>query len=100
MGSDEKSKLSRVVDLDIDIGADAVDYKCVPHSRTIYRESNICSQCNCEPGVSLWARDGNAETRRVGQGGRGRDELPEEARGKVYQHQLYAQTCLPVSIDF
>lgn len=29
---DESSKLSRVIDLDIDIGADAVDYKFVCHS--------------------------------------------------------------------
>jgi hypothetical protein len=29
IGYDEQSKLSRVIDLDIDIGADAVDYKCV-----------------------------------------------------------------------
>ena len=27
---DEMAKLSRVIDLDIDIGADAVDYKFVP----------------------------------------------------------------------
>jgi len=29
IGYEEQSKLSRVIDLDIDIGADAVDYKCV-----------------------------------------------------------------------
>lgn len=29
---------SRVVDLDIDIGADAVDYKCVP----LYSNTNLC----------------------------------------------------------
>lgn len=29
--TDKSNKLSRVIDLDIDIGADAVDYKCVPH---------------------------------------------------------------------
>ena len=29
VGSEEQGKLSRVIDLDIDIGADAVDYKYV-----------------------------------------------------------------------
>lgn len=33
IGYDEQSKLSRVIDLDIDIGADAVDYKCVLQQR-------------------------------------------------------------------
>ena len=33
IGYEEQSKLSRVIDLDIDIGADAVDYKCVSHVR-------------------------------------------------------------------
>jgi len=33
IGYEEQSKLGRVIDLDIDIGADAVDYKCVFHVR-------------------------------------------------------------------
>lgn len=50
VGSDDKSKLSRVIDLDIDIGADAVDYKCVARSpdyicaKLIYSRSAIANQ--------------------------------------------------------
>ncbi|KAF8962597.1 emp24/gp25L/p24 family/GOLD-domain-containing protein [Flammula alnicola] len=35
VGSDEQSKLSRVIDLDIDIGADAVDYNAIANQESL-----------------------------------------------------------------
>lgn len=51
---------SRTVDLEVDIGADAVDYKSVAK----YVISVVCLvslQCHCKPRVFVWAGDRNAE---------------------------------------
>ena len=47
MGYEEASKLSRIVDLDVDIGADAVDYKWVQFGMVSSRFSDMAFQRYC-----------------------------------------------------
>ena len=48
----------RVIDLDVDIGADAVDYKYViitRHSQLLV--ANTFAQRHCKPRIAVWAGD-------------------------------------------
>lgn len=71
---------SRVIDLDVDIGADAVDYKYVEAQYyTLISSLNSLSQRHCKSGVAFRIGDRNAEAGGYSQGNCGRNGLPEEA---------------------
>jgi len=58
-------KAGRVVDLDIDIGADAVDYKYIYFLIFLQDRMSLTehlSQRHCQPRIFVRSRDGNAET--------------------------------------
>ena len=59
MSHEKASKLVSVVDLDVDIGADAVDYKCVSLP-SFQHAMPMTWQCHCEPGIFVRIRDGDA----------------------------------------
>jgi hypothetical protein len=83
--SEVKNKF-RVIDLDVDIGADAVDYKYV--DSTWWNDSNLneMPQCHCQPGVSIGPRNRDAKAGGPGERNCGRNGVPQEARGAFRKH--------------
>jgi len=92
--SEAKNK-TRTIDLDVDIGADAVDYKSVDSTWQHDSNLNNVSQCHCEPGVSISPRNRDAKARGFGEGNCGRNGVPQEARGAFRQHEQYGSTSTP-----
>ena len=91
---DEMAKLSRVIDLDIDIGADAVDYKfrsfpsfafCMHDQLLTFFFSLL--KCHCQPRIPIRPRNGDAQTRRDSERGRRRDDVSQEAGRAIHKDQ-------------
>ena len=84
---------SRVIDLDVDIGADAVDYKYVPEPLTVDTRTVLTRvQCHCQPGVSLRSGDGDAETRGHCERDSRRVGLPQNKRRTISGNKQYVIT--------
>jgi len=92
--SEVKNKI-RTIDLDVDIGAEAVDYKSVGSTQRHDSNLNSVSQCHCEPGVSVRPRNRDAKVGGFGEGNSGRDGVPQEARGTFRQNEQYGTNSLP-----
>ena len=86
--SEVKNKI-RTIDLDVDIGADAVDYKSVDSTWQHDSDLNKVSQCHCKPGVSVGPRNRDAKAGGFGERNCGRNGVPQEARGAFRQHEWY-----------
>lgn len=90
---DEMAKLSRVIDLDIDIGADAVDYKFVPSPFTFALPDQVLTfffsllKCHCQSRIPIRPRNRDAQTRRDSERGRGRDDVSQEAGRAIHKDQ-------------
>lgn len=87
---DVARNMTRTIDLDIDIGADAVDYKYVllhffPHVPPFTHPF----QCYCQPRVSIRNRDRNAQVGRTRQRDCGRAGLSQETGREIRQHEPY-----------
>lgn len=64
--------MSRIIDLDVDIGADAVDYKCVTFLRHVaLKLIMLYLQCYSQPGITVQSGDGDAEVGRCSEGALG-----------------------------
>jgi len=92
--SEVKNKL-RTIDLDVDIGADAVDYKSVDSTWWHDPNLNNVSQRHCKPGVSVGPRNRDAEAGGFGERDCGRNGVLEETRGAFRQHEQCVTTSLP-----
>ena len=92
---ESEAKKFRTIDLDVDIGADAVDYKSVGSTWQHDSDLNNVSQCYCEPGVSVSPRNGDAKAGGFGERNCGRDGVPQEARGAFRQHEQYGSISIP-----
>ena len=90
IGVNDSKGRSRVVDLDIDIGADAVDYKYVPEPLIVDTRTVLTRvQCHCQPGVSLRSGDGDAEARGHCERDRRRVGLPQNKRRTISGNKQY-----------
>ena len=92
--SEIKNKF-RTIDLDVDIGADAVDYKSV--GSTWQHDSNLnnVSQRHRESGISFRPRNGDAKAGGLGERNCGRNGVPQEARRAFRQHEQYDSNSVP-----
>lgn len=94
----DTEKNSRIIDLDVDIGADAVDYKYVLLAAVALRFfvfvfSDVfffvasLFQRNCQPRIIIGTRNGDAQAGGNCQGNRRRDGLPQKKGGEISKHE-------------